>query len=56
MISSSEFLMLIVIDTPLLNEKFLKICSILGIVYSNNWLPDDNIQLIANFNIGEIQK
>lgn len=37
----------------LLNENCPKICDILGIILNSNVTPDNNIQLIAKFNIGD---
>lgn len=42
-----------VTTTSLLNGKCSEICSIFGIVLSNTLMPDNNIQLIAKFNIGD---
>ena len=39
--------------TSLLNGKCPEICSIFGIVLSSILMPDDNIQLIAKFSIGD---
>lgn len=39
--------------TSLLNGKCPEICSIFGIVLSSTLMPDNNIQLIAKFSIGD---